>query len=150
MDVLDRHGWAEGMSILAQGRHIGFRTDKRGLMASIQERFPPGWKPTERATVERVYSLRVAGATPGPGPKKTHNLYANALRIQRSRDLDVLLDGLEANLQLYVAEQARRRVFVHAGVVRWHGQGIVIPGRSLTEPTRAVQPAVIAGESWFW
>ena len=44
MDVVDRHGWAEGMTISVQGRHIGFRTDQPGLLDPVYDLLPPGWK----------------------------------------------------------------------------------------------------------
>jgi len=137
------------MTILAQGRHIGFRTDKPGLLAEIQTRFPPGWKPSERAKVRRVYSVRVAGAVPGPGPRKTHNLYMNASRIERSRDLEYLLDRMEADLHLYVAERATRRIFVHAGVVGWKGRAIVLPGRTFTGKSTLVVELLRLGATYY-
>ena len=149
MDVLDRHGWTEGTTILAQGRHIGFRTDKPGLMEWIRERFPPGWKPSDRSRVRRVYSLRVAGQAGGPGPKYTHNLYMNAARIERSRDLEYLLDRMESDLHLYVAERATRRIFVHAGVVGWRGKALVLPGRSFTGKTTLVAELLRLGATYY-
>lgn len=42
------------------------------------------------------------------------------------------LDTLERNLQLYLGNTTREAVFVHAGVVGWHGGALVLPDRSLT------------------
>jgi len=137
------------MTILSQGRHIGFRTDKPGLLEEIRTRFPPGWKPSERTRVRRVYSVRVAGQTPGPGPRRTHNLYMNASRIERSRDLDYLLDRLEGDLHLYVAERATRRIFVHAGVVGWRGKAIVLPGRTFTGKSTLVAELLRLGATYY-
>jgi hypothetical protein len=52
-------------------------------------------------------------------------------------------------LQLVVAEQARGRVFVHAGVVGWRGRAIVIPGRSLSGKSTLVQALVRAGLTYY-
>ena len=134
---------------MAQGRHIGFRTDKPGLLKRIQECFPPGWKPSDRQKVRRVYSVRVAGQGGGPGPRKTHNLYMNASRIERSRDLEYLLDRMEADLHLYVAERATRRIFVHAGVVGWEGRAIVLPGRTFTGKTTLVAELLRLGATYY-
>jgi len=136
------------MAILAQGRHIGFRTDLPGLMPRIQERFPPGWKPSVRTRMRRVYSLRVAGQSQG-GPRKTHNLYMNGARLARSRDLEVLLDLMESDLQLYVAERATRRIFVHAGVVGWRGNAILIPGRSFSGKSTLVAELLRQGATYY-
>ena len=53
-------------------------------------------------------------------------------------DLDKTLEALESELRLNVAAAARRRVFVHAGVVAWRGRAIVLPGRSFSGKTTLV------------
>ena len=40
--------------------------------------------------------------------------------LATSSDLDVVLDRLESELHFQTAIHARRRLFVHAGVVGWH------------------------------
>jgi hypothetical protein len=140
------------MSIRAQGRHIGFRTDKPGLLARVRACLPPGWKPSDRELVRRVYSLRIAGygmKGRSGGPRKTHHLYINAARVARSRDIQELLDTLEADLQLYAAEQATRRIFVHAGVVGWKGQAILIPGRSHSGKSTLVAELLRLGATYY-
>jgi hypothetical protein len=52
-------------------------------------------------------------------------------------------------MQLYVATEARRRVFVHAGVVGWRGQGILLPGRSFHGKTTLVAALVRAGATYY-
>jgi hypothetical protein len=59
------------------------------------------------------------------------------------------MDALEADARLYVAEHARRRVFVHAGVVGWAGRAILVPGRSHTGKSRLVQALVRAGATYY-
>jgi hypothetical protein len=48
-----------------------------------------------------------------------------------------------------VAEFARRRVFVHAGVVGWRGQAIIIPGRSYSGKSTLVAELVRAGATYY-
>ena len=108
------------MTITAQGVHVGFRTDRAGVLERLPGLLPPGWKPSERVEVRRLYSLRV-GEEERRGQRLYHVLYMNASRLERSLDLEYILDRLEADVQLYVAERARRRIFVHAGVVGWKG-----------------------------
>lgn len=59
------------------------------------------------------------------------------------------LRRLESEIDLYVAEWARRRVFVHAGVVAWKGQAIVLPGRSYSGKTTLVAALVRAGATYY-
>jgi hypothetical protein len=48
-----------------------------------------------------------------------------------------------------VAENARRWIFVHAGVVAWRGQAIVIPGATQSGKTSLVAALVRAGAEYF-
>lgn len=140
------------MSIRVQGRHVGFRVDRTGVLDRVVELLPPGWQPTDRAVVERVYSLRIAGyerAGKPVGPRKTHNLFINAARVFHSRDLQELLDVLGSDVRLYVAVAARRRVFVHAGVVGWKGKAIVIPGRSHSGKSTLVAELLRLGATYY-
>src|SRR5439155_577333 len=76
-------------------------------------------------------------------------VYANAARVARARDLNEALLLLESDLQLYVAERARGRVFVHAGVVGWNGRAIVMPGRSMSGKSTLVAALVRAGATYY-
>jgi hypothetical protein len=73
----------------------------------------------------------------------------NASRIERSRDLEYLLDRLEADLHLYVAERATRRIFVHAGVVGWNDKAIVLPGRTFTGKSTLVSELLRLGATYY-
>jgi hypothetical protein len=57
----------------------------------------------------------------------------------------ILLKFFNTLLRLKVAEFATDRVFIHAGVVAWRGQAIVIPGRSYDGKTTLVAALVKAG-----
>jgi len=76
-------------------------------------------------------------------------LYRNTVRLVRSFDLDQIFDVFESDLHLHVAELARRRVFIHAGVVGWKGQAILMPGRSLSGKTTLVAELLRAGASFY-
>jgi len=69
--------------------------------------------------------------------------------MARSRDIADVLESLESDLQLYVAERARRRLFVHAGVVGWRGKAVIIPGRSFSGKSRLVAELVRAGATYY-
>ena len=45
-----------------------------------------------------------------------------------SRKLPELLEQLRSSLMVHVANSAADRVFVHAGVVAWHGLAVIFPG----------------------
>lgn len=147
MDVVDRHGWVEGMTIRSFGRDIGFRADRPGVVEQLLDLFPPGWERSEEGFVHRLYSLRMGGKV---GRRKRYNvLYMNAQRIERSADFEWIRDRLEADLHLYVAERAQRRIFVHAGVVGFNGKAIVLPGRTMTGKTTLVEELLRRGGTYY-
>jgi hypothetical protein len=71
------------------------------------------------------------------------------VRLARSFDQDSLFETFESDLRLFVAELATHRVFVHAGVVGWKGQAIVIPGRSYSGKSTLVAELVRAGATYY-
>ena len=96
-----------------------------------------------------MYSLIVGGVSARPGVRRFNLLYANSTRLARSSTLDEVLSRFELDLRLFVGERAQRRVFVHAGVVGWRGQAIVIPGRSFSGKTTLVRALCERGATYY-
>jgi hypothetical protein len=117
-------------------------------LPALLDRLPPGWEPKPARTVERLYSLVVGGNGDGR-VRRLNVLYGNAGLLARSRRLDEALDAFAADVQLHVAERARRHVFVHAGVVGWRGRAIVVPGRSFSGKSTLVAELVRAGATYY-
>jgi molybdopterin/thiamine biosynthesis adenylyltransferase len=91
----------------------------------------------------------VGGKDPRANVRRFNLLYADHVRLVRSNVLDTVFDTLESDLRLFVAEWARHRVFVHAGVVGWKGKAIVIPGRSYSGKSTLVAEFVRAGATYY-
>ena len=119
------------------------------ILDRIEEVLPPHAKPARGPRVGRLYSLIVSGTKVGSNIRRFNILYTNQVRGLRTKDTDQVLEVLERDLQLYVAEQARRRVFVHAGVVGWRGRAIVIPGRTMSGKSTLVKALVEAGATYY-
>jgi len=56
---------------------------------------------------------------------------------------------LTGRVSRYIALWARRRVFVHAGVVAWQGRAVLIPGRTLSGKSWLVRALVRAGAEYY-
>ena len=118
-------------------------------MESVIDRLPPGWKPAASPIVDFLYSMIIGGRNENSRIQRFNLLYYDAGRLVRTRDFEFLLKAFESDLQLLVADNARRRVFVHAGVVGWKNQAIVIPGTSFSGKTTLVSKLVQAGAKYY-
>jgi hypothetical protein len=113
------------------------------------DRLPPGWKPASSPVVVNMYSMLMSNATPSSNLRRFNLLYAGGIRAARSLDPELVLNAFESDVQIYVGILARRRIFVHAGVVEWRGQAIVIPGRSMSGKTTLTAELVRAGATYY-
>lgn len=60
-----------------------------------------------------------------------------------------LLNGLESQIRLTVAEFAVSKVFLHAGVVSFNNKAIIIPGNSYSGKTTLVKELIKIGAIYF-
>jgi len=149
MDRIDRLGWTAGFSFQSYGVRVGIRTNDSDALENARDFLPPEWKLAASNVVERLYSLLIGRGPQRPGLRRYHLLYGNAARMSRTLDFDNLLQVFESDLNLYIAESAPRRVFLHAGVVGWRGRGILIPGRSFSGKSTLVAELVGAGATYY-
>lgn len=148
MEKIDRLGWAAGISFVSHGARIGVRVNDPEALEWMRPYLPPGWRPSRSPIVEDLYSLRL-GTQTRPGLRHFHLLYSGTTRLARTHDLDELSAELESALHFNVATAARRKLFVHAGVVGWRDRAIVMPGRSLSGKTSLVAALVAAGATYY-
>ncbi|MFL6257420.1 MAG: hypothetical protein ACJ74T_20640 [Pyrinomonadaceae bacterium] len=150
MRKLDRSGWAAGLTFRSYGVRFGVRTDDVAVLERLAEFLPPGTNAATTGIVERLYSIRTgASGVERRGLRRFKLLYADHARIARTIDMEELFERFESDLQLFVAEAARRRVFVHAGVVGWKGRAVLVPGRSFTGKTTLTAELVKAGADYY-
>lgn len=149
MKKVDRLGWAVGFSLKSYGVRIGIRSNDASVLDRVCRHLPHDWETTSSSVVDRVYSILVGGAGPRANVRRFSLLYGDHLQLARSVDLEVVLERFESDLRLFVAELAKHRVFVHAGVVGWKGKAIVIPGRSYSGKSTLVAELVRAGATYY-
>jgi len=128
---------------------LGIRTTDPRVLDALVRRLPPGWTPARTRRVERLYSLIVGGPTGARGIRRLNLVYVDEVRLARSLELDDVLHAFESDLALYVAEHARGRLFLHAGVVGWGDRAIVIPGASMSGKSRLVAALLEAGATYY-
>jgi hypothetical protein len=149
MEKVDRLGWTAGLSLKSYGVRIGIRSNESDGLTRALTHLPHQHELVELPVVDRLYSIIIGGEGPRPSVRRFNLLYADHVRIARSVDSDEIFERLESDLRLFVAEVARHRVFVHAGVVGWKGKAIVIPGRSYSGKSTMVSELVKAGATYY-
>jgi hypothetical protein len=149
MMKVDRLGWAVGLALKSYGVRIGIRSNDRAALKRVLEILPGEWERAESPIVDRVYSILHGGVGPRSNVRRFNLLYGDHIQLARSMDRESVFDSFESDLRIFVAEFAKRHVFVHAGVVGWKGRAIVIPGRSYSGKSTLVAELVRAGASYY-
>lgn len=121
---------------------IGIQTDREELLEAVRAYLPPGAQPAT-GTADVWYTI--ADVDDGRGAV----LRVGARSLAHADDASTLLADLESALHVQVARQARRSLFVHAGVVALHGRAVLIPGRSMSGKSTLVDALVRAGASYY-
>ena len=149
MEKLDRLGWAAGLCFVSYGRRVGIRVNDPKVLEHLPGVLPPGWKPATSPIVDHLYSLLVGSAGQGSTVRRFNLLYAGPARLARTLNLGEVFESLQSNLHLTIAEAARGKLFVHAGVVGWRGRAVVLPGRTFSGKTTLVAALVRAGATYY-
>lgn len=139
-------GWIAQQTIRSYGVRIGIRTNRNDMLQLLANHLPPIWKPSSVSHVDRMFSIRlISGGARRP-----------RYGFRQDREPEVTLTTVEDALYVFenhmkwsVARLARRRVFVHAGVVGWRGRAILLPGYSMSGKTSLVAALVRAGARYY-
>lgn len=149
MNMVDRLGCPVGFSLKSYGVRIGIRSNDSVALDRACQHLPSEWERISSDVVDRVYSILIGGKGQRANGKRLNLLYQDEVRLARTPDIDSVFETLESDLRLFVAELAKHRIFVHAGVVGWKGQAIVIPGRSYSGKSTLVAELVRAGATYY-
>lgn len=131
----------------AFGARIGIRTAE-SVASDLRPRLPPRARPITTEDYDTVYSVKRI-------PPRSNSDYTS---YQLTRDgvgigsylrLSEVCRELESDMHFRVALAARDFLFVHAGVVQWKGQAVVVPGRTETGKSSLVMALVKAGGEYF-
>jgi hypothetical protein len=129
------------------GLRIGIELFDDAIQDRVEECLPPGWTPRKVRDLDRRYRLDDAG----PESEVRYGYFVDGTveREGESTSLDGVLEKLEGDIQIYVAEFATPYLFVHAGVVEWQGRGIILPGSSFAGKSTLVTSLVNAGATYY-
>jgi hypothetical protein len=145
---LDRRIWSAGASFAAYGFRVGLRANRAEVLTGALAHLPHGWTPARADEVDALYSLAEADSERGGRPRYCR-LYFGSKLVMRTVGLDLLYGAFERHAELLTAERAQGYLFVHAGVVGWNGEAILVPGRSMSGKTTLVRALVEAGAIYY-
>jgi hypothetical protein len=128
---------------------VGIRVNDPNILLRLTAYLPPGWRTVTSPHVDYLFSLLIGGSGPRSSLRRFNLLYGDVSRLARSLDVEAIFAAFESHLQLYIAETARRHVFVHAGVVGWRGRAILVPGHSHSGKSTLVAAMVRAGAVYY-
>ncbi|MCH7532264.1 MAG: hypothetical protein IIB36_10980 [Gemmatimonadetes bacterium] len=131
----------------AFGARITIRAAE-SFASDLRPRLPPRARPITTEDSDTVYSVE---SVP-PRSVSDHTKYRltrDGVGIGSCRSLSQVCRELESDMHFQVALAARDFLFVHAGVVQWKGQAVVVPGRTETGKSSLVMALVNAGGEYF-
>jgi hypothetical protein len=121
--------------------------DAADLVERVPQYLPPRTETQPDTGDGRLYSFRPHRGDPGAGPRYT--VFADRKPLICGVSAAAALRAFEADLQIHVAETSSRFVFVHAGVVGWRGEAILLPGRSFSGKTSLVAALLGLGAEYL-
>jgi hypothetical protein len=129
------------------GVRILVRVGTRSLAARVRSRLPASSRAAAFRRPDASYhvAVRRSRLPRGQGASPIGDLFRGGRPLLTGVPPEALLDALESDLELFVAERARRVVFIHAGAVGWRGRAILLPGSSGSGKTTLVAAFVRAG-----
>jgi hypothetical protein len=122
--------------------------NREEILPEVIRRLPPIGKPTSSSIADRLYWIRRASAGRGR-IRPYHLLFVDSEQLAKSLNFEEILDCFEDDAEMWIAEHARRRLFIHAGVVGWRGRAIILPGRSMSGKSTLVRRFLEIGATYF-
>ena len=119
------------------------------MLPRVAQQLPADSRPLTRPVVDDLYSLVVGAAASNMGVRRFHLLYVGAERLARSLELDEVLAALAVDLEYTVANGARRKLFIEAGVAGWRGRALLVVGAPGTGTTTLITALVRAGATYY-
>jgi len=137
----------------AYGSQIRLHSENPALLDAAAAHLPLGWHPLTSPPSggieggnEVAFVYRFIQNT---GEAEAYQLFYNDELLIQTSQLPQLLTTFENHAELYSAYHAKDYLFIHAGVVGWQGQAILIPGRSMSGKSSLVRALLKAGASYY-
>ena len=131
----------------AFGARIAIRVAE-SFQAELRPQLPPRARLITTEDYDTVYSVEKIPSRTSSDYPEVH-LTRDDVGIGSFPSLSMACRELQSAIHFQVALAARDFLFVHAGVVQWKGQAVVVPGRTETGKSSLVMALVNAGGQYF-
>jgi hypothetical protein len=112
------------------------------LIPRLQATMPPGSVVREAKDLDNHFILT-------PRPHSGYRLSHGTESFPTGADIRVAIEVVAQRIREQIAEHAPNHTFVHAGVVGYEGQAILLPGLSFSGKTTLVSELVRAGATYY-
>lgn len=137
---------AEGkIAFTSFGCAIGVEANDPMVFDRLPDYLPYGWRAVPHSDLDRTYAVTCEQED---GMTREYAVHCGEENVF-SGGIEETLDALERDIRLFLVDHARDWVFVHAGVVGWHGRAIVIPARSGAGKSSLTVELVQAGARYY-
>ncbi len=130
---------------VAYGTLFGLRATTTALATQACAALPIGWHPAPDVAPAGIIWYDLDEVERGDG----YALSCDREPLGTYRTPVDLISAFAQHAELLMAERATTHLFVHAGVVSWQGQAILIPGRSFSGKTTLVKALLDAGAVYY-
>jgi hypothetical protein len=127
-------------SFLCHGLRIGFHANRAWALDSV---LPPDSRPINSRHVDFLYSFHFG--TKG----EFSTAYFGGEEFVRDQSISRVVSVAASHVEGTVAEHSREFVFIHAGVIGWHGEAILFPGRSRTGKSTVIRELLGRGAVYY-
>ena len=140
--IVQRERALERLRFRCYGLGVEVAFDRPELAQKLIACLPPHRGPHHAGRLDRCYRVITL-------PGRRFALHVDDTCVASGHSERGLRELLEGDLNLYVAEWARERIFVHAGVVAWEGRALVLPGASFSGKSRLVAALIAQGAVYY-
>lgn len=128
------------------GVKVGIETNRKYLLddikAQLPEIFPVEFSEIKYVEAERFFAIKHIG-------NEAYKLYFDNEEPEEGTLRLRCVNYFLSHLRIKTVEYAESKVFLHAGVVGWNGEAIIIPGNSHDGKTTLVKELVKIGAEYY-
>ena len=121
------------------------------LCSRLRDALPPEFVEASGSRTEEISYIVAQDKPAGSGEAPGYRVTCSGVVVESFHvaTADSALELLLQHIDHTISRRSYQGLFVHAGVVRWRGMAIVIPGRSLTGKTTLVSELVRLGAVYY-